>query len=69
MDRILTTHDLANRMGIHTDAIEYMVRKGRIPAGQRVGRINVWTEEQAATIERWYSEYRRLAAGCCNETK
>ena len=69
MTKILTTHDLANRMGIHTDAIEYLVKKGHIPAGQRVGRINVWTEEQAVEIQRWYCEYRRLAAGCCNETK
>jgi hypothetical protein len=64
---ILTTHDLANRLGIHTDAVEYLVRKGRIPAGQRVGRTNVWTEAEAVKIERWYCEYRRLAAGCCLE--
>lgn len=68
MTGIVTTRELAERLGAHTDAIEYMVRMGRIPAGQRVGRTNVWTEKQAATIERWYREYRRLAVGC-NETK
>ena len=64
---IVTTHQLADRMGVHTEAIEYMVLKGRIPAGQRVGRANVWTEEQATVIERWHREYRRIAAGCCVE--
>ena len=69
MTKILTTHDLANRLGIHTDAIEYMVKKGRIPAGQRVGRLNVWTEEQAVAIQWWWAERERINAGCCHETK
>ncbi len=65
MTGILTTHELANRLGIHTDAVEYLVKKGRIPAGQRIGRTNVWTEEEAATIQRWWAERERLNAGCC----
>jgi excisionase family DNA binding protein len=69
MTGILTTHELANRLGVHTDAIEYMVKKGRIPAGQRVGRTNVWTEAEAATIQQWWAERERLNAGCCRESK
>ena len=68
MTGIVTTHELADRMGVHTEVIEYMVKKGRIPAGQRVGRTNVWTDAQATTIQQWWAERERINAGCCPES-
>jgi excisionase family DNA binding protein len=67
MTGLLTTHELADRLGVHTDAIEYMAKIGRIPAGQRVGRTKVWTEEQAGRIKRWWAERERINAGCCGK--
>jgi hypothetical protein len=64
---IITTHELADRLGCHSDAIDYLVKTGRIPAGQRIGRTNVWTQKQAETIVRWWAERERVNAGCCYE--
>ena len=69
MTGIVTTRELADRMAVHMDVIEYLAKRGRIPAGQRVGRTNVWTEEEATTIQQWWEERERINAGCCPESK
>ena len=44
MKGIVTTHELAARLEAHTDAIGYMVRKGRFPAlgGERCKHLAKW---------------------------
>ncbi len=43
------------------------MRIARIPDGalRTTSNRKAWTAEQAETIEQWYHDYRRIAAGCC----
>ena len=60
---------LAKRLGIHCHQIRYLIGTKRIPDGKvRPGACHkVWTEAEAAQIERWYRAYVRLDAGCLDE--
>ncbi len=53
MDELLTTQELADRLGTKTDAIFYLIRTGRIPPGKRTGQCYVWTTRQADQIQQW----------------
>ena len=68
-ENYVTLPNLAGRLGLQHYQVEYWVRTGRIPGGtMRPGwKRKTWTEQQAATIEKWYRDYIRLDAGCCEE--
>ena len=67
----ITLPRLAGRLGLQHYQLHYWIQTGRIPDGKvRPGsKRKTWTQEQAEMIERWYRDYMKLDAGCCNETK
>ena len=64
-----TLPNLARRLGLQSYQVEYLVRTRRFPDGalRTASNRKVWTAEQAETIEKWYNDYKRIAAGCCAE--
>jgi hypothetical protein len=66
-ENYITLPRLAGRLGLQHYQLHYWIETGRIPDGTvRTGmKRKTWTMEQAEMIERWYEEYKRLDAGCC----
>ena len=64
MDKLLTTQELAARLGIHSEGVDYLKKTKRIPQPQRLGRTNVWTQEQAQRIMAWWTVRTEINKGC-----
>lgn len=57
---LLTTKELAERVGTNTKRIAYLVRTGQIPEGNRGCCGMAWTESQAEQIGKWLKMRKRL---------
>jgi hypothetical protein len=70
-ENYVTLPRLAGRLGLQHYQLHYFIRTGRIPDGEvRDGsKRKTWTRQQAEIIEKWYRNYIKLDAGCCQETK
>ena len=55
--------DLARRLGVQAHQIDYLVRSGRIPPGEKGDKFRSYTEEQADRITEWFEAYRELDKG------
>ena len=67
--KTISMTELARRLGIQAHQVHYLIKSGRIPAGIKGNKFRYYSEEQVQGIERWYRDYMKLDAGCCNETK
>jgi hypothetical protein len=66
---IVTRPQLAQRLGVQTYQLAYLIEQGKIPApAKRPGcKRGGWTRKEAEVISTWFSEHRRISAGCRGE--
>lgn len=59
----LSRTDLARRLGVQVHQIDYLIRTGRIPAGEKGEKFRSYTEELADRIQMWFQAYQELDKG------
>jgi len=56
---MITTNELAERLGIRPDYIHELIRSRAIPRGKRLNRSLYWTEEQCQTVAEIIAKRRK----------
>ena len=60
---LLTTNDLAERLGTPVYKLRYLSATKRVPKGRKYGQTCLYTPDEVEKIVAWHSEWRRLDQG------
>ena len=64
MPKLITLKTLADQLGVDPSALRYLIRVGKIPSGQKIGRERVFMQREAAAIGHWLAQWKNAHKAC-----
>jgi hypothetical protein len=62
-ERYVAASELARRLGVRMEHFRWLVRCGKVPPGEKIGRERLYTRTEADAIADWYDHYRAAREG------
>jgi predicted site-specific integrase-resolvase len=62
-EQYITASELAKRLGVRMEHFRWLVRSGKIPPGEKLGKERVYSRDEAKSIAEWYGHYRAAREG------
>ena len=62
-ERYVAASELAARLHIRMEHLRWLVRCGKVPPGEKIGRERVYSRAEADAIADWYGHYRAAREG------
>jgi hypothetical protein len=62
-EQYMTAGELVGRLGVRMEHFRWLVRCGKVPPGEKLGKERLYTRSQADAIADWYGHYRAAREG------
>lgn len=63
MPKLITLKTLADHLGVGPNTLRYQISRGKLPAGQKLGRERIFMPAEATTIRNWVALWKKVREG------